>query len=266
MTVCIKTCSNWAARAGMIAAAVVLILGTTVRAEVPDEAKKEFNRGVELTKAKKADSAIVAYEAAVKIDPTYLQAHINVGALYYDKGNMEKAAEHLTKAVGLDSNNVSALKSLGLVHLKEGDFDGAIKAFKMHNALNDSDAGAHLSLAQAYGEKNDSRNALVSYQKAVALDPKDYRTLYNIGNIHMKANRFDDAIDAYTKALALKPDYVEALYNRAISSQSLEDYEQCLADYQAFIKAAQGKKKWNAQVTQAKDIIKQIQEYLDSKG
>jgi len=266
LTVCITTRSRFAARAGMIAAAVVLTLCATVRAEVPDDAKREFNRGVELTEAKKADSAIAAYEAAIKIDPTYLQAHINVGALYYDNGNMEKAATHLSQAVALDSSNISALKSLGLVHLKAGDYDAAIKAFNSFNTLDGKDAGVYVSLAQAYSKKNDSKNELGAYQKAVALDPKDYRTFYNIGNIHREANRFDDAIEAYTKALEIKPGYIEALYNRAISSQSLEDYESCKTDYEAFIKAAQGKSKWKSQVKQAQDIVKQIQDYLDAKG
>ncbi len=264
MTIYIKTCSKLAARAGVIAAAVVLILCGSARAEVPDDAKREFNRGVELTQAKKADSAIAAYEAAIKSDPTYLQAHINVGALYYETGDLTKASEHLNEAVALDSNNVPALKSLGLVHLKANEFDAAITAFKHFNALNDSDAGVHLSLAQAYNKKKDSKNALLSYQRAVALDPKDYRSFYNIGNIHQNAERYEDAMEAYSKAIAVNSNYIEAYYNRAISSQTL-DMEECIPDWNAFIKAAKGKSKWNSKVKEAEGIVAQIAEYLDSK-
>jgi len=42
--------------------------------------------------------------------------------------------------------------------------------------------------------------------------------------------------------------------------------EKCVADYKAFIKVAQGKKGWKAQVTQADSTVAKITAYLEAKG
>ena len=246
---------------------IVMVLSVCTRAvaEIPDEAKREFNRGIELTEAKKADSAIAAYEAAIKIAPDYLQAHINAGALYYDKGNLQMAASHLNKAVALDSSNVPALKSLGLVHIKADDYAEAIKVFKLHNAKDDGDAGVWASLALAYSKLEDEDNALAAYKKVVALDPKDYRAWYNIGNIYRKSKDYENAIDAYDQAIQANPKYVDAYYNKAISAHQL-DQDTCVPAYEAFLKVARGKSKWKTQVSQVEQIVKQIKDYLDLKG
>jgi tetratricopeptide (TPR) repeat protein len=245
--------------------AVMLVPAFAHAADVSDEAKMKFNSAVEFATANKPDSAIAAYEAAIKAAPDYLQAHINVGALYYDKGDLDQAASHLNKAVALDSNNVAALKSLGLVHFKADRYADAATALNHHNALNKTDAGAWSTLGLAYKKLGDDTKALAAYEEAVRLDPKDYKTFYNIGNIHQEAKDFEDAIDAYAKAIAVNSGYVEAYYNKAISSHQL-DQDSCVPDYEAFIKAAQGKAKWKKQVDQASQIVKQIKEYLDSKG
>jgi protein O-mannosyl-transferase len=254
-------------RAAVLAAASLVFL-YGIAAAVPEDAKKEFNRGIELTKAHKPDSAIAAYEAALKIAPDYLDAQINVGALYYAKGDLPKATDHLKKAIALDSSNVAALKSLGLVYFKDKDYDGSIGAFTKYTAAQANDASAWAVLGQAYKKKGDDKNALDAFGKAVAADPKDYKTFYNMGNIHLEAQRFPEAMVAYHKAIAINPSYVEAYYNLAISSQQAypDNLGKCLPDYKAFIKVATGKKQWKAQVTQADSTVAKITKYLDAKG
>jgi tetratricopeptide (TPR) repeat protein len=248
-------------------AAVLVCLAPVLAAgaDISDDAKMKFNGGVEFSTANKPDSAIAAYEAAITLAPEYLQAHINVGALYYEKGDLNQAAEHLNKAVSLDSNNVAALKSLGLVHFKADRYAEAVAAFNRHNALSKTDAGVWASLGQAHKKLGDDTKALAAYEQAVTLDPKDYKTFYNIGNIHLESKDFEDAIDAYSKAIALNSGYVEAYYNKALASHQL-DQDECVPDYEAFIKAAKGKTKWKNQVDQATGIVAQIKDYLDSKG
>ncbi|MBI5868810.1 MAG: tetratricopeptide repeat protein [candidate division Zixibacteria bacterium] len=265
MFVGLKNLSNRLVRTLVPAALALVFLTGVVSAAVPDDAKKEYNRGIELTKAKKIDSAIVAYEAALKIAPDYVDAQINVGALYYEKGDMAKATEHLKKAIELDSNNVSALKPLGQVYFKAKDYDGTINALKRYTALNANDAAAWSLLGQSYKKKADEKNALDAFTKAVTADPKDYRTFYHIGNTHREAKRLSDAITAYRKAIAINPNYVEAYYNLAITSQ-LADMEKCVPDYKAFIKVATGKREWKSQVVQADSMVDKITKYLEAKG
>ncbi|MEW5700863.1 MAG: tetratricopeptide repeat protein [Candidatus Zixiibacteriota bacterium] len=231
-----------------------------------DQAKREFNRGVELTKAGKADSAIAAYEAAVKESPDYLQAHINAGALYYEKGRLGNAAAHLKAAVALDSTSADAYKNLALVHVQAGEFDTAATVLNRLTTLDPKKgAVAWAALGQAKKKKGDVPGALDAYNKAIKADPNDYRTLYNIGNIHKDAGRFEDAIASYKKSIAANPKYIEAYYNLAIASHQM-DQDHCVPDYEAFLKAARGSSKWKTKSAEVEKIVGQINAYLESKG
>lgn len=250
---------------GVVVMALGLLFQAAVaKAEISDDAKRLFNSGVEYEKAEKADSAITAYEAAIAEAPEYLDARINVGALYYQKGSLVKAAEHLKEAIKLDSTRASAHKNLALVSLKAKEYGSSIAAFDDYLKLNPKDAGALASLAQAYKESGDTTKAMATYNAVLKVNAKDHRSAYNLGNLLQKQKKYEQAIAAYRKAIAANPKYVGAYYNLAICSHQV-DFETCIADYQAFIKAAGTRKKWRKQVTQVKGIIEQITDYLDAQ-
>ncbi len=235
-------------------------------AEPTEEAKKSFNAAIEAVKAGNNAAAITAYEEAVKASPDYLQAHINVGALYYEAGKLTEAASHLQEAVKLDSMSADAFKNLGLVHTQAGKFDAATAAFTRVAVLDPKSAASGWSaLGAAKKKKGDTAGAKAAYELALKADPDDSKTLYNLGNIHKDAQQFEEAIATYKKAIAANPKYTEAYYNLAISSHSL-DMDNCVADYEAFLKAAGTSSKWKSKVTEVQGIVKQIKEYLATKG
>lgn len=235
-------------------------------AEPTEEAKKSYNTAVEAVKAGNAAAAITAYEEAIKASPDYLQAHINVGAIYYEQGKLPEASSHLEAAIKLDSMNADAYKNLGLVHTQAGEFDKASAAFTRLNTLDAKGAASGwAALGAAKKKKGDTAGAKSAYETAVKLDPADSKSYYNLGNIQKDANQFDEAIATYKKAIAANPKYVEAYYNLAISSHQL-DMEKCVADYEAFLKVAQGSNKWKSKVTEVQGIVKQIKDYIAAKG
>lgn len=253
-----------------VVAAIGVVFGlmsaSIVSAEPTEEAKKSFNAGVEAAKAGNSAAAITAYEAAIKAYPDYLQAHINAGAIYYEQGKLAEATTHLEAAIKLDSTSADAYKNLGLVHTQAGNFDGATAAFSRLNAIDAKSAGsAWATLGAAKKKKGDVAGAKQAYELAIKADPSDSKTLYNLGNIQKDENRFEDAIATYKKAIAANPKYIEAYYNLAIASHSL-DMDNCVDDYEAFLKVAQGSSKWKSKVTEVQGIVKQIKEYLATKG
>lgn len=237
-----------------------------VSAEPSEEAKKSFNTAVEAVKAGNTAAAITAYEEAVKLSPDYLQAHINVGAIYYEQGKLTEAATHLEAAVKLDTMSADAYKNLGLVHTQAGKFDEATAAFTRLNTLDaKASASGWAALGAAKKKKGDTAGARAAYEMALKADPSDSKTLYNLGNIQKDANQFEEAIATYKKAIAANPKYIEAYYNLAIASHSL-DMDNCVADYEAFLKVAAGSSKWKTKVTEVQGIVKQIKDYLATKG
>jgi tetratricopeptide (TPR) repeat protein len=235
-------------------------------AEPTEEAKKSFNTAVEAAKAGNTAAAIAAYEEACKASPDYLQAHINVGAIYYEQSKLDLAANHLEAAVKIDSTSADAWKNLGLVYTQAGKFDQASAAFTRLGTIDAKSAAAGwATLGAAKKKKGDTAGAKAAYEMAIKADPSDSKSLYNLGNIQKDANQFDEAIATYKKAIAANPKYIEAYYNLAICSHQL-DMESCVPDYEAFLKVAQGSSKWKSKVTEVQGIVKQIKDYLAAKG
>jgi len=244
---------------------VVALAGPTWAAPTED-AKKAYNSGLEAAKAGKTDSAIVYYESAVKLSPDYLDAHINVGAIYYQKGQLDLAATHLKAAVALDSTSADAYKNLGLVYVQDSKFDDATAAINRLNGLDPKKASAvWAAMGQAKKKKGDADGATQAYQQAIKSDPTDSKSYYNLGNIQKDGSQFADAIASYRKAIAQNPKFIEAYYNLAISSHQL-DMDHCVPDYDAFLKVAAGSPKWKSKVTEVQGIVKQIKDYLATKG
>src|SRR5215468_138822 len=59
--------------------------------------------------------AISAYDRALQADPRRIDVLLNCGTLYYEDGNLEKAAECFERALALDAGNALAHFNLGSV-------------------------------------------------------------------------------------------------------------------------------------------------------
>ncbi len=66
---------------------------------------------------KKKAEAIEAYERALLVDPQRIDAVINCGTLYYERGNLDRASEYFQRALALDEEN--ALAHFNLAEARE---------------------------------------------------------------------------------------------------------------------------------------------------
>lgn len=74
----------------------------------PSDAKEYFDRGVESFNDGKFDDAIESLEEAVKIDPDFAQAYMEMGRAYHKKKRFQKARAAYQKSLALEPNNKKA--------------------------------------------------------------------------------------------------------------------------------------------------------------
>jgi predicted O-linked N-acetylglucosamine transferase (SPINDLY family) len=159
------------------------------------DARIPYNMGIIYTLEGRRELALEAYDLTLKLQPDYVEALINKGAIHNEMKNHLLALEVLDRAINLNENYYEAYSNKG-------------------NALHE---------LKRYDE------AIAHYDKAVSLKPHDHEAWINKGATLHELKRYDEAIAHYDKALSLKPDDHEAWINKGATLHKLKRYEEAIA-------------------------------------
>ena len=88
-----------------VAALLLTMAVAPVAADARDDAKKQVEFGIQVAQKNLWREAIVRWERAAKIDPTYAAAYNNLGIGYEHEGDLDKARAAYEKALELEPNN-----------------------------------------------------------------------------------------------------------------------------------------------------------------
>lgn len=111
-------------------------------------------------------------------EPTQAEILLQLGILYWRRGDFDRAEQVLTKAR----------------EVSEGG----------HNIRFLAQCFIGLALVKTSLEKTDA--AIAAYEQAVILVPENFHLRKNMGCLYLKHNKFEQALDAFKKALTINPD------------------------------------------------------------
>ena len=153
------------------------------------------------------------YEQAIKIDPTYAQAHLGLGVTYHWLASCDesyrnlyhKARASVEQALALDETLAEAHGSLAFIlWYFEWDWAGADREFKRAMEL-----GATSGIYHGYGlylsDTGRHTEAIEMMKRAVELDPLTIVTRANLGNVYLGSRQYDLAIVQFKYVLDLAP-------------------------------------------------------------
>lgn len=128
-----------------------------------------YELGCELEIATPAD-AREAYFRALAIDPTHADAHVNLGRLLHETGDLREAARHYRLAIEAGPDDSIAHFNLGVALEDEGKFDEAGRSYERAIELDEKNADAHFNLAglrERSGQLDAAFRHLKRYKKLV---------------------------------------------------------------------------------------------------
>jgi superkiller protein 3 len=175
-----------------------------------------INLGLALTDQNKLDEAINAYEKAVELDSGKANAHSGLGFAWYSKGKpyWEKAIEEYYKAIKIDPKYPWAYINLGIVFADQNKLEQAISAYrKAFKVLIDSPKTAetahnlvtvHNNLGWLLQKQGRLNEALAEYEAALKIDPK-YKYAKNNRDAVLALLKQTQQL-AYTDTRYLRPD------------------------------------------------------------
>ena len=101
-----------------------------------------YNLGVLLMKEGNVDGAIASFERALTLNPSYAQAHNNLGVALMDgKDDVARATRHFQAATQADPGYADAWFNLGLAQFRAGDNVRATNSFERALSLQPKASG-----------------------------------------------------------------------------------------------------------------------------
>jgi parvulin-like peptidyl-prolyl isomerase len=117
------------------------------------------------------DNAISNFKLAVKLEPNFFDAIIELGMTYGVKENFEEAINQFNRAIKLNPNLPDAYTGIGGIHYNQKNFIEAEKYLKKAISLNQSAGKAHYMLGRVYYDKGNLESALKEFKIANKVEP-----------------------------------------------------------------------------------------------
>lgn len=152
------------------------------------------------------------YLKALKIKPDDPQIRNNLGALYLDMHQWDKAIAAFRQAGTnlLFSNSEVSFTGMGVAYANKGDYPDAIAAYKKALQYEQRYPQAHFYLAEAYAALNQLDMAIASYQEALHWAPEYVAAHYRLGMAYMRQNQSAEARQEFSEVVRLAPDSEQA--------------------------------------------------------
>lgn len=174
----------------------------------------------------KTDLALQSYEEAVKLNPNLKEIYAPLGAIYYEKGEIAKADNYLSKA----APNEQTQYLIGMIRYKQNRDEEAAAALKKSLEIKPS-AEAHYYLGEVYDRMNITNESIAEYNEAIKLDPNYAEAYFDLGAAYYNRGRYEEAATTLEKAVTKNNNSPEANQIRSNGYETLGDAYRQLKKY-----------------------------------
>ena len=136
----------------------------TAQTEAPDNSEQL---------QKQAAAAIANFEAEVTANPNNVDAWTQLGHLYFDSDQPEKAIKAYTKSLELQPDNANVLTDLGVMYRRTKQFEKAIESFEKSFSIEPNHAPSRLNkgIVLLY-DYNKPEDAIAAWEELLAINPE----------------------------------------------------------------------------------------------
>ncbi|MEM8758619.1 MAG: tetratricopeptide repeat protein, partial [Planctomycetota bacterium] len=158
--------------------------------------------------------ALAEFERAVDLNPGAVDAHLGIGDIYKDEGDLSSAEEAYARASAAGPEIFEAQYAHGLVLQLMGRHGEAIRRYLRALAIDPRQFEANMNTGLAFVQIGRPDQGLPYAQRAVQLQPSSGPAHYNLGVCLASLNRHREAIGSFRRAsesMGLSPQLLLAL-------------------------------------------------------
>src|SRR6266404_1420125 len=212
-----------------------LILPRSASCQTAEEqVELSFRAGQQALKQGAFAHAAEEFKKVLALDPTLVEAEVNLGLAYQNLSEYDLAVRHLTKALRGRPNLLGPTVIVGMDYLKLGSPENAIPFLQQALKLDPSNREARQALASCYLGQENFRSAAEEFREIAVLDPDKAEAWFKLGHEYLdlsarlayrgahlyresawghrflgdllfQRSRWEDAIKEYRKALDAEP-------------------------------------------------------------
>lgn len=186
----------------------------------PANADYQANLGYVLWKLGRANEAIAAERAALKLDDKNYTAHYQLGRFLLrigDSAQLSEAASQFRRALELDPRQYDVRFELIAVYRLLNDPARAMSQLLLVQDARPSDARVPYVRGLLATDRDDLKNAINDFREALQRDRTLVGAWQDLGLAYVKLNRWPEAVDAFAELAKERGDSVEAAYFYALA-------------------------------------------------
>lgn len=171
----------------------------------------QSNLGALFMEEKNYEKAILLLQKAIKLNPKNSLSYNNLGTALKESGKPNEAVVYWKKALAIDPKFIESLSNLGIYYLDAGNQQKARGYFFRIIKINPNDASAYNNLGVSFLNQSSYQEAITNFEKSIDINPSDYACLYHLGLTYRLNEDYENSIKYLKKSLELNPDYGPAL-------------------------------------------------------
>jgi tetratricopeptide (TPR) repeat protein len=177
------------------------------------ETFERMNKGIKAVRNGEAKAAIDLLSQVSNVALNSFRAFYYLGVAYKADRQYSKAIEPLNFALDLDPTHLQAHVELGDCYLKRGDMGEALAEYHRALSIQNGYAPAWDGLGRSAESSGDDEKAVEHFRKAIDLNPGFPDASMNLGDLYLRRGRLREAVDLFLRAIAIRPNFAAA-YNR----------------------------------------------------
>jgi Flp pilus assembly protein TadD len=158
--------------------------------------------------------------------------------------NIKLSMNEAKLAIDCRPTNSTPYLNLGILYDDIGQTERAIDQLQIATRLSQNDAEAHMRLANCYTEAENYPLAYSQYMQTQKLNPNYPKLHFNMGNLYSQMKNFNAAVAEFNKEIALYPNDAEAHMNEGIAFIQEREPSQAVSQMQKAISIGPARSSW----------------------
>ena len=194
-----------------------------------DATRNELTKAREHYARKEYATARPHLEKVLAAGGGFADVHNMLGVIFHDEGDLARAQEQFEAALRINPNYTEAILNLTVTYNEVGRYDDAKRLMEHLGEAEASGsaqlelfargkiANLHAGVSQAYYDVGLMQEAIGELQKAIDLCPDFADLRVRLGNLFVESARPGEALRQYEEAVRLRPQYKQARVHLGIA-------------------------------------------------